>query len=65
MTSDEIAASCHTADDIARARLALMDWKDHMERVDGGLGFKAHRVIADRVAVAITFRAIELGIEEH
>lgn len=55
----------HTAEDIANARAALMEAKEHFERVDGGRGFRQHRVTAGIIAAAITFRAIELGLETH
>jgi hypothetical protein len=53
------------ADDIARERLTLMDWIDHMEQTEGGLGFKPWRVVAAQIETAITFRAVELGLENH
>ena len=56
-------APLHTADDIAAERLALMAWRDHMETIDGGEGFRPWRVVAAAVEVAITFRAVELGLE--
>jgi hypothetical protein len=65
MTPDEMTANLTTADDIARARLALLALREELERNDGGLGFRAHRVATAQIEVAITFRAIELGLEEH
>jgi hypothetical protein len=55
----------HTAVDVARERLTLMGWREHMEQVDGGLGFKSWRVVAAQIETAITFRAVELGLERH
>ncbi len=54
-----------TDDDVARERLALMDWREHMAKVDGGQGFKPWRVLAAQIETAITFRAVELGLEQH
>lgn len=60
----------HTAEDIARERLALMEYRELREQVEAGaLGPNVSpaggwRVHADRVAAAITARAVELGLED-
>jgi hypothetical protein len=53
----------HTADDIAAERARLMSWREHMETVNGGIGFKTWRVFSALVESAITARAVELGLE--
>jgi hypothetical protein len=55
----------HTADDVAAERALLMSWREHMEETEGGLGFRTHRVLAVGIESAITFRAVELGLEQH
>lgn len=60
----------HTAGDIARERLALMEYRDLREQVEAGaLGpyvspAGGWRMYAGRAEAAITARAVELGLEE-
>lgn len=53
----------HTAEDIAVFRQCIMIWSERADGLGGDAIFLNHRVVAAKMAIGVTARAVELGLE--